>query len=68
MKIKKFLIAGSIFLTLGIVLALISISTIGISESRYEKKLIISENTYSTSDITKLNLEIDILIQINVIV
>ena len=59
MKIKNFLIAGSIFLTLGIVLALISISTIGISESKYEKKLIISENTYSTSDITKLNLEID---------
>ena len=59
MKIKNFLIAGSIFLTLGIILALISISTIGISESKYEKKLIISENTYSTSDITKLNLEID---------
>lgn len=59
MKIKNFLIAGSIFLTLGIVLALISISTIAISESKYEKKLIISESTYSTSDITKLNLEID---------
>lgn len=59
MKIKNFLIAGSIFLTLGIVLALISISTIAISESKYEKKLIISESTYSTSDITKLNIEID---------
>ena len=59
MKIKNFLIAGSIFLILGIVLVIISISTIGISESKYEKKLIISENTYSTTDITKFNLKVD---------
>ena len=37
MKIKNFLIAGSIFLILGIVLALLSISPIGLSASTYEK-------------------------------
>lgn len=59
MKIKSFLIAGSIILTIGIVLSIVAISTIGISESKYEKKLVITENTYSASNINKFSLKVN---------